>query len=176
MMHSCTVQKHQVHVYIYSHVCFHGQPFANLVKPRWYITEPVEPLGSTNQNWWDVKPLPMSVLTYYVDCAHLCHPQRHSTTVCVQMAVRDHLQLAHLPPPAPPLPLTHTLIYDTHNITEVVKTISNPAVNAAHRVGCETVATYKTALLIQQLRRGYNGSTGEAQLLQYFKMVYKMCE
>ena len=38
-----------------SQVCFHRRLFANPVKLRRCITEPVWPLGSTNQNWWGAK-------------------------------------------------------------------------------------------------------------------------
>ena len=42
-------------------VCFHGQLFADPVKPCWCITGPVGPLGSTNQNWLCARLLPMAV-------------------------------------------------------------------------------------------------------------------
>ena len=61
------------YVAIDSQVCFYRQLFSNLVRTFSCITGPVGPLGSTNQNWWDVKLLPIAVLIYPVVCVHLCH-------------------------------------------------------------------------------------------------------
>ena len=73
MIYSWTVQKHQVCGYRYSQVCFHRRLFTNPVKLRLCITGSVGPLGSTNQNWWGAKLLPMAVLIYPVDCVYLWH-------------------------------------------------------------------------------------------------------
>ena len=53
-------------------VCFHRWLFADPVGPCWYITGPVGPLGSTNQNWLCARLLPMAVLIYPVVCVHSC--------------------------------------------------------------------------------------------------------
>ena len=53
-----------------SQVCFHRELFADPVKSSWCNTGLVEPLRSTNQNLCGVKLLPMSILTYAVDCIH----------------------------------------------------------------------------------------------------------
>ena len=85
MIHSCKLQKHQVHGYRYSGLLSQTD-FANPLKPRWCITRPVEPLMSTNQIWWGAKLLPMSVLTYHVECVHLCHLLRLSLKPAVNTA------------------------------------------------------------------------------------------
>ena len=80
MIHSCTVHEHQLRT-VDSQVCFHRQLFADLVKPSWYITGPVDPLGSTNQNWLGAKLLPMavSIHPWFVYIPVVCWG--HSTTV-----------------------------------------------------------------------------------------------
>ena len=158
MIHSCTFQKHQLHGYRYSsQVCFHRQLFANPVKLRWCITSPVGPLGSTNQNWLYARLLPMTISIYlvffYIPAAYW----EHSTTVCALMARRAHLRLAHPPPPPPPLPPTHLLISNTCDITGFVKIyLKNQQWILHSRVSYETLTTYKSALLIQQILHGYN--------------------
>ena len=72
MIHSCTVQKHQLHGYT-CQICFHRRLFTDPVKSRWYITGPVGPLGSTNQNWLGAKLLPMAVSICPVVCVHPCY-------------------------------------------------------------------------------------------------------
>ena len=92
--------------------------FADLIKLHWCIIVLVGSLGSTNHKWWGVRLLPMSILTYPVDCVHLCHllrAQHH----CLCPNGRE-LQLAHPPPPPCSCP-THLLIHDAHDITGVVK-------------------------------------------------------
>ena len=106
-----------------SQVCFHRQLFANTVKPSWCITGPMEPLGSTNQNWCGVKLLPMLILAHSVDCVRLCHLLR-AMHHCLCPNGREG------PPSACPPPLTHPpLILDTRDITGVVKTISKTSNN-----------------------------------------------
>ena len=73
LMHGDALSRNIKYADIGSQVCFHRRFFAKPVKPHLCIIGPVEPLGSTNQNWWGVRLLPMSVLTYTVDCVHLCH-------------------------------------------------------------------------------------------------------
>ena len=96
MTHSYTVQRCQVASLLSQAV------FADTVKPPWCIAEPMEPLGNTNQNWWDVKLLPMSVLTYPVHCVCLCH----------LLGTQDHCLCpngrVNLPSPCPPTPLYTT--------------------------------------------------------------------
>ena len=57
-------------VAIVGQVCFHRGLFANPVKPCWWITGPVGPLGSTNQNWLCARLLPMAISAYPVVCVH----------------------------------------------------------------------------------------------------------
>ena len=78
MIHSCITK----YVAIDSQVCFHRWLFANPVKPHWYITGPVKPLGSTNQNLWGVKLLTVSISTYPMDCVHLS-PSENTASVSV---------------------------------------------------------------------------------------------
>ena len=59
------------YVAIDGQVCFHKRLFVDAVKPHWCITGPVEPLGSTNKNWWDAKLVPVSISIYPVDCIQL---------------------------------------------------------------------------------------------------------
>ena len=106
-----------------SQVCFHRWLFANPVKPNWCITGSVEPLRCTKQNRCGFKLLLlMSVLTYPVDCVHLCHllrAQHH----CLCSNVREGLPSACPSTLTTPtlLPPTCPLIYDTCDITGVVK-------------------------------------------------------
>ena len=84
------------------------------------ITGPV-PLGSTNQNWWGVRLLPISISTHPVDCVHLCHLLRTQHHCLCPNGKED-------PPsscPHHPIPLlpTHPLIYDTCDIIGVVKNL-----------------------------------------------------
>ena len=91
------------YVAIHSQVCFHRRLFADRVKLHCCITGPVGPLGRTNQSWYGVKLLTMSVSTHPVDCVHICHLLRDSTTLCTLMVAFSHLQLAtHPTPPGHP--------------------------------------------------------------------------
>ena len=112
-----------------SQVCFHRWFFANPVKPSWCITGPVEPLGCTNQNRCGIKLLPMSTSTYPVDYIHLCHLLR-AQHYCLCSNGREDPPLA-----CPPTPTTFCpLIHDTHDITGVVKKLSQkPAVTTAQQ-------------------------------------------
>ena len=65
--------RHLKCVAIDSQVCFHGQLFADPVKPSWCITGPLDPLERTNQNWLGAKLLPMAILIYSVVCVYPCH-------------------------------------------------------------------------------------------------------
>ena len=80
-----------------------------------------EPLGSTTQNWYGVKLLPVSVSTYPVDCVHLCHllrAQHH----CLCPNGREDLPLAC--PPSHPHSLP-SLIRDICDITRVATNYLN---------------------------------------------------
>ena len=116
-----------------SQVCFHGQLFADLVKPSWCITGPTGPLGSTNQNWLCAKLLQwlsQSIL-WFMYIPVICW--EHSTTVCSLMAVIARLRLAtHAHHPTP---LTHpSPISDICDITGPVKKLSQkPAANTARQ-------------------------------------------
>ena len=111
MIHSCTVQGHQL-LGLDSQVCFHGRLFAHRVRPHRGITGPVGPLGFTNQSWCGVKLLAMSVLTHPVGCVHICHllvGQHHS----INLNGRFCPPTACHPPPPPhptPLPPAHPLL------------------------------------------------------------------
>ena len=120
MLHSYTVQRHPID----SQVCFFRLLFANPVKPLWYIIGPVEPLQSTNQNWWGAKLLPMSVLISPVDCVYLCHllrTQHHYLCPNGRESPPSAYPLTSttarlLPPTHPPPYIQHLL-----DITRVVK-------------------------------------------------------
>ena len=132
------------------------------------------PLGNSNQNWCGVKLLPMSISTYPVDCVHLRHLLR-AQYHCLCPNGREGPPLACPPtpttPPPPTHPLTHPLMHDTHDITRGCNSKTSSKILCG-RICYETLATYKTALLIQQIWHGYNvASTGEPQLLQHFKLV-----
>ena len=94
IIHSCTVKKHQV--------CFHRWLFADPVKPRRYIIGPVGPLGTTSQNWWGARLLPMAVSIYPVDCVHLCHLRR-AQHHCLCSNGRENPPSACIPCPLHPL-------------------------------------------------------------------------
>ena len=81
----------------------------------------------------------MAVLIYPVDCVYFCSLRGCSTTVCALIAGRACLRLAQPLPPLPPLPSTQLLIYNTHDITEFVKKLSQNQ----QRIMCGTVS-YET--------------------------------
>ena len=141
-----------------NYVCFHRWHFADPVKPLWCITGLVEPLESTDENWWGTKLLPISVLIYPVDCncvATSLSPILRTQHHCLYTNDRKIcLWLSHPFSPLYPLPPTHPLIHNTHDITGVVKT-QKSAVNAMWQ---NYVRSYKTALLIQKIWCGYNGA------------------
>ena len=117
MIHSCTIQKHQLY-----EVCFHRRLFANPVKLCWCITGSVGSLRSANQNWLCARLLPMAVSINPVVCVHprrLLRAQHH----CLWPNGGEGLPLACPPIPITPCPLppTHPLISDTCDITGVVK-------------------------------------------------------
>ena len=67
--------------------------------------------------------------------------REHSTTVCGLMTGRAHLQLPAHPHHPQPLPPIHPFINDTHDITGIVKKLSQkPAVNTAWQNCYETLA------------------------------------
>ena len=89
-----------------SQVCFHGQLFANPVRPYWCITSPVGPLGSTNQNWLCFRLLPMAVLIYPVVCVHSYH-LLGTQHYYLWPNNREGLPLACPPTPTTPVPSSH---------------------------------------------------------------------
>ena len=110
-----------------SQVCFHGRLFADPVKPRWCITGPVGPLGSTNQNWLCAKLLPMAVLICPVVCVHSCH-LLETQHYCLWPNGREGLPSTCPPTPTIPPPPSHSpthtpLISAICDITGVVKSI-----------------------------------------------------
>ena len=135
-----------------SQVCFHGQLFANPVKPSWCIIGPVQlvlpsgptvgPLGSTNQNWLCAKLLPMVVSIYSVVCVHSCH-LLGTQNYCLWSNGKEGLPLACPPTPTTPtpFPLTHSLISVICDITGVVKNyLKNQQWTLHSRSSYETVA------------------------------------
>ena len=141
MIHSCTIQKHQVQGYIDSQICFHRRLFADLVKSSWYITGPVGSLGSTNQNWLDAKLLAMAALIYPVVCIHPCcllRTQQH----CLWPNGRKSLPSAcpRIPTSPAPFCLLTPFISATRDITGVVKTISK----TSRECYTAKLATYET--------------------------------
>ena len=101
MLYTHALSRNINYVAIDSQVCFHRCLFANPVKLHCCITEPVRPLGSTNQNWWDAKLLLMAVSIYPVDYTHLCYLLRTQHHCLYPNVGRTHLWLAHPPPPLP---------------------------------------------------------------------------
>ena len=93
-----------------SWACFHEQLFAGPIKLRWYITGPVGPLGSTNQNWLGARLLPIAISIYPVVCVHpsyLLKAQHHCLWPLASWPTRP----GHPSPAIPhPLPPTHPLI------------------------------------------------------------------
>ena len=108
---------------MHSQVCFHRWHFADHLKPHWYITGPVGPLGCTNQSWCGVKLLVMSVSTHPVGCVHICHilgGQHHTmhpngSFFTMHPNGRFFLPLAcHPPPPPHPTPSHLPIPYTRH--------------------------------------------------------------
>ena len=123
MIHSCTVQKHQLSDYRYTARSAFTDGFLPTCKTEVVHYRTRGATGSTNQNWRDVKLLPMSISTSPMDCGHVAYWE-DSTTVCALMVGKTHLQLAHPPhhshPSHPP-----TLLYKTLMILQgSYKTIS----------------------------------------------------
>ena len=115
MIDSCTIQKHQVRGYRWSGL-LSQTAFCQSCKTALMHYRACRANGNSNQNWWGVR-LPMFILTYPVDCVHLCHLlriQHHS--LCI-----NGKELAFGLPTHPP---THPLIHDTRDITGIIKTIS----------------------------------------------------
>ena len=71
-LHSCTTQKHQTHGYRWPSL-LSQTAFADPVKSRRCITGSVEPVNGINKDVIGVRLLPMTISTYHVDWACLCH-------------------------------------------------------------------------------------------------------
>ena len=122
MIHSCTVQPHQLCVAMDGQVCFHEWLFAGPVKLCWCITGPVGPLGSTNQNWLCQTAanghlgLSCGLCTFLLSAGN--------TALLLSVAQWQGGPTFSLPthPHHPcPLPPTHPLISDTRDIIMAVK-------------------------------------------------------
>ena len=96
-------------VWLYIARSVYRRLFADRVKPRWCITGPVGPLGSTNQSWCGIKLLTISVSTHPVDCVHICHLLRGQHH-CLHPNGRENPLPAcpptHPTPSHPPTPYT----------------------------------------------------------------------
>ena len=94
ILHSGTIQIHQVYMTVDGQVCFYRQLFADPVKPRGCTTGPLLPLRGTNKTVCSAK-LPsgpiLCIVAVYVDY------WRHSTAVCVLMEGIAHLWLPACP-------------------------------------------------------------------------------
>ena len=124
-------------------------------------------LGSTNQNCWDAKLLPMSVSISPVYCVHLCHLLR----------TQHHCLCPHgrKNPPnytCTPSALLSPFIHNTCDITEVIKNyLKNQQWILHGRV------SYDTALLIQQVWCGYNVAQKNhsySDISKWYFSIYKM--
>ena len=142
------------YVTIDNQVCFHRRLFANPVKPHWYITRPMEPLGTTKQNWCGVKIYqclsPPILWIVYIFVIYW----EHRTIACALMAGWAHFGLppiiTTLPPTHPPLHIQHPWYY-----RGCKKLSHKPAVNTV-RKSLLWNTSYKTALVMQQIWCGYN--------------------
>ena len=128
--------------------------------------------GSTNQNWWGARLLPMAVSIYPLDCVHRCHllrTQHHR--LCPNGRQKPPWACPPTSTTPHPLPPTHLIIHDTCDITGLKKLSQKPAVNTAWQsyLWNSSTALYlysKSGMATIQC------STGEPQLIQYFKMVF----
>ena len=117
-----TIQTHQAYSYN-CQACFYNyiQLFANSVKPWWYATGPVEPVSSTNKDVCGTKLLPIDCLSLSCGlCLFLSVIENSSTAACglMECITCNCPKLSTLPHH---LPLTHTLIHVTCDITVAVK-------------------------------------------------------
>ena len=147
------------YVAIDNQVCFHRWLFANPVKLPWCITGPVEPLGSTYQNWWVPNYChAMSILIYPVDCVHLCHLLRTQHYCPCPNGKENPCSTCPPTPTTPcPLPPTYVLPFALYPwyYQGCKKLSQKPAVNTAWHSWLWNTS-YKTALLIKQIWHGYN--------------------
>ena len=125
-------------------------------KAVWWITGPVGPLGSTNQNCLCARLLPVAVSIYPVVCVHSCRllrTQRH----CLWPNGRED------PPSAcPPTPTT-TCCPPTPHCLQAISMILEGLQKAIAKTSSECCMglwniSYKSALLIQQILHGYNAA------------------
>ena len=113
--------------------------------------------GATGESWCGVQLLTMFILAYPVGCKLNISVTywRDSTTVGALMARRTHLQLAHSPPPPAPPPFTHPTWHVWYY--RVVKNYLKNQLWVLHsRDSYWTLASYKTALHLQQDWHGYS--------------------
>ena len=128
MIHSCTVQPHQLCGYrwpgLLSRMAFCQPCKLQVLLGHWGALTRIGCVSDCCQ--W-----PTWSILWFVYIPIICW--KCSTTVCSPMAGRAGLGLAHPPPPLPtPLPPTHSLISTICDIARVVKKLSQkPAVNNA---------------------------------------------
>ena len=121
MIHSCTVQRHQLRGYRWPGL-LSWTTFCQPCEAVLVHTGPVGPLRSTNQNWLCARLMLIAVLVYFVVCVHSSHLLRTQLYFLWPNGGEGPPSACPPTPTIPHLPSTRPpLISNTRDITVAVK-------------------------------------------------------